>query len=281
MASIFLRVAQAHLGPKGHPDTMIGHWEYLGRTKTGSAVLVVEETKLGRTMSVVHISLHQDGLLSKAPWVSPDSRREVTAYITNCDLTKEKGVSLPTNWTVSPAPPPVNFSLLLNGQDPYWQRYVLLPIMNLVPIIHHVEFYYPRTGRPSLADHDLWMRLANGEKFKQTDLGFIVDASAPFIVEGYRREDPDMSEPEESDSITLQSFWYPTLTLNLDVKKRLPQAGSEWLRLRQSTKQIRHGRLDLEFLVFDTAGELVAISHHVAMAVDSARNYAARKPSKI
>jgi hypothetical protein len=65
--------------------------------------------------------------------------------------------------------------------------------------------------------------------------------------------------------------------LNLDVKKSLPEGGVEWLFVRVATKQIKNGRMDLEITILDEAGEIVALSHHVALAVPAERNIAKRK----
>lgn len=79
-----------------------------------------------------------------------------------------------------------------------------------------------------------------------------------------------------------QQMWYPTLLLNLEVKKVLPEEGLKWLFSRVQAKQIRNGRYDLEVVLMDAEGELVAISHHVVYAVSAERNTAGRgKPSKI
>lgn len=72
-------------------------------------------------------------------------------------------------------------------------------------------------------------------------------------------------------------YWYPTLLLNLDVKKSLPEEGVEWLFVRVNTKVIRNGRIDLEVVIMDEGYEIVALSHHVAFAVDAGRNLAERK----
>lgn len=79
-----------------------------------------------------------------------------------------------------------------------------------------------------------------------------------------------------------QQMWYPTLLLNLDVKKALPEEGVKWLFSRVQAKQIKNGRYDLEVCLLDAKGELVAVSHHVVYAVSAERNTAGRgKPSKI
>ena len=72
-------------------------------------------------------------------------------------------------------------------------------------------------------------------------------------------------------------MWYPTLLLNLEVKKALPKEGTQWLFIRLQAKSIKNGRYDLEIIVKDAAGDVVALSHHVALAVSSERNTAARR----
>lgn len=280
VASVFQRVAEAHLAPRGHPDTLIAHWEFLGRTIAGPAVLKVSEIKGGRSMSVLHISLYQSGLVPEFPWISASSKSEVNAYITNGDISKEQGISLPTGWDVPVPPPTPDFTALDKNQDGHWKR-TIIPIMHRVPSIHNVEVYTLRS-RPSelpKGANDYWIRLANGEKFVLSDLGYVVDCLAPVVVESYRPEDD--RQPAPQDTIPFSAlFWYPTLVLNLDVKKKMAPEGEEWLRLRIAAKQILRGRFDIEFLVFDARGEYVAGSHHVALAVGSEKNTAGREKPK-
>lgn len=72
-------------------------------------------------------------------------------------------------------------------------------------------------------------------------------------------------------------MWYPTLLLNLDVKKALPAEGVRWLYQRVQAKSIKNGRYDLEIIIKDETGDLVALSHHVVLAVSAERNTAARR----
>lgn len=289
VASVFLRVAHAHLAAKGHPDTLLGHWEFLGRTKAAPAVFVVQEVKLGRAMSVLHIGLYQDGLLPEAPWISPTAKTEVLAYVTNGNFEKEQGVTMPTGWELPLAPPSVDLKALAQNQDKNWQR-TYLPVTSVLPSLSNLETYAPRAGRAGPATHDYWIRLANGEKFQPSDLGYVADCMSMMPVEGYRPLSDDLDDSslkvangiiDNSGYPSDMSFWYPTLAINLDIKKRLSAQGDEWLRVRIATKRIQNGRIDLEFLVFDADNDYVAGSHHVALAVDSSKNYAKReKPAR-
>lgn len=67
-------------------------------------------------------------------------------------------------------------------------------------------------------------------------------------------------------------FWYPTVALNMDIKRALPPQGVEWLFARVQSKQVRRGRMDIEVVVLDEGGKLVMLSHHVALIVGAERN---------
>lgn len=225
-------------------------------------------------MSVVHITLYQGDLLQKAPWISDRSKKEVVAYVTNGLLEAEKGVNLPTGFHINPTPPPVDLSRLASDEDTKW-KLMYMPLMKVVPMIHNLEFYLPRAGHPLPTTYDLWIRLANGERFTTTSLGYVSDAGPPLLVESFRPQGPEAAIPEGGFAFD-KVFWYPTVTMSLDVKKRLPDEGEEWLRLRVVAKMIKNGRYDAEVIVFDKEGDIVALSNHVALAVDRERNSAGR-----
>ena len=75
-------------------------------------------------------------------------------------------------------------------------------------------------------------------------------------------------------------FWYPTLLLNMEVKKSLGSEGVRWLFLRVVTKKVEKGRYDLDVVVLDERGELVALSNHVCFALPAARNLGKRSGGK-
>lgn len=270
VASVVLRAASAHLAPRGQTDTVSAHWQFVNKTRVGPAVLVVEDTKLGRGLSVIHVTLYQGNLLSEHPWFSNDSRIAATAYITNGNMQAEAGVNLPTGWTIDNPPPPVDLVKLPRGTDGQW---TILDhfLRDKVLSLQNVELYLPRSGHPLPATHDVWARLANGDRWLQDDMGYFIDIGPPLLVESYRPASPDAPIPEGGYPFTTL-LWYPTIVASLEMKKRLPADGVEWLRYRTVCKAINNGRYDAEVMVFDVQGELVALSHHVAMAVGMDRN---------
>jgi len=95
-------------------------------------------------------------------------------------------------------------------------------------------------------------------------------------LEGPSRSSPlSKSTPKEEKPFSAK-YWYPTLTLALDIKKPLPTSGNEWLFVRNTNKQLKDGKMDIEIVVLDEAGEIVALSHHVALVVGTERNLGKR-----
>ncbi len=80
------------------------------------------------------------------------------------------------------------------------------------------------------------------------------------------------SASNPSGEPTSARFWYPTVCLSLDVKKPLPSEGVQWLFSRVRAKQIKNVRIDLEVIILDEQGDLVALSHHIALILGAERN---------
>lgn len=275
VATIFQKVAAAHLASRKQPHTISAHWTFPSRTEAGIARLRVVEARVGRGTSVLHIGLHQHGLLPEAPFITADSQPQVVAYITQGNLDVESGVTLPTQWTLEHAPPKADLNQLSSGNEPNWERTRAF-LMTRKSAINHLELYSRRRGHVLPTTHDFWICFANGDRFNQDSLGFIVDASPPLLTESFRPSSPNVPAPTGGFAFD-QAFWYPTLTMTLDVKRKLPEDGVKWLRLRSTAKQIRNGRYDAEVMVFDEEGNLVALSNHCCMIVDFNRNLATRK----
>ncbi|SPQ25001.1 9ad02c6d-722b-4c86-8ea3-fe380191b6f1 [Thermothielavioides terrestris] len=286
VASCILRAAGMHLAQAGQKDVLNAHFQFLNRTETGPAVIVIEDVKIGRQLSTLHATLYQRALLPQAPWITPGgpTRKEVAVYLTMTDLSKEQGISLPTSFSLQhpvAAPPRPDFAALRQDRDAHWWR---LRQRGSTPASYtrnrqNLAYYEPRGGQRTKTVIDKWVRLASGEKFTAASLAYVADCW-PYMVEVWR---PSRAEAEEKrrrgESVPFAPnalFWYPTVVLNLEVKKALPADGVEWLQLRIQSKQIKDGRFDLEVLVLDEHGDLVALSNHVNLILDSERNLAER-----
>jgi len=269
VTAIFLQVVSAHfnttLSKQNQPHTIALHLDFLRRTQAGAAHFTVKDTKLGRQASVVHVTLTQEG------------REEVLGVITNSNILTETGLSFSTSWSLKPAPLPVSLPRLLENKDENWCLQSEMPFASFRKATRKTEFYFPREGQKYRSRADEWIRLKTGEKWTNTTLGYVSDMW-PMPVEAFiNEENPyDVKNNSHSKLNRTRTFWYPTVLLNLDVKKVLPEEGVEWLFVRVETKTIKNGRMDLEIVILDEGGDIVALSHHVALAVGSERNLAKR-----
>jgi hypothetical protein len=254
-----------------HPINL--HLEFFKRTSVGQAIFKVKDIKLGARISNVHVTLAQQD--DEGIW-----QDEVEGYIAMSNIGKETGLTLPTDFQLRPAPIAADLhALLAHGEDQNWGlwRAPVFPKFRRASknILTHLEKRRP-ADRPR-AILDQWVRfLPLGKHGKWTNdcLGFVVDMF-PQIAESYINADRGQSDLEEKlpgQSNPRPNYWYPTLTLNLDVKKLLPDEGVEWLFVRVQASVIKNGRFDLLVTVLDEGGDVVALSQHCALIMDASRN---------
>lgn len=99
----------------------------------------------------------------------------------------------------------------------------------------------------------------------------IVESYVNPILEETAASGGDVAEVLKTNE-PLAKFWYPTVCLNLDVKKLIPEEGVDWLFLRVRSRQIKNGRLDLDVEVWDADDDLVALSTHTTLIMGTERN---------
>lgn len=280
VTSCFMQVAKLHfattLAKQNQPHTITLHLEFVRRTEVGPATFDVRHIKLGKLTSTVHITLSQNG------------REEVIGYFTNCNIPREQGLSFDTKWSLEMPPPPVDLKALATHSDKHWAERLSLPFSKFRIASERFRLCFPKRGQAHPSVVDQWMGLKSGEKFTNVTLGSVADMF-PQIPEAFRTEGDPYSVTAESEGIDTEAlarkagtakYWYPTLLLNLDIKKALPEGGVDWLFARVRTKQIKNGRYDLEVVILDDTGDIVALSHHVCMILDASRNLAKRSNNK-
>ncbi|KAL9081540.1 MAG: hypothetical protein Q9159_007272 [Coniocarpon cinnabarinum] len=281
------------------PNLLSLHLSFLRRTSTGSALITISDTKTGATTSTFHLTLTQ-------PSVSRTRGDLVVGYLTFTNFSTQSGPSFSTNYSLTPPPPRLlgGFEALESGKgDDNWAEVPLLPFSDFRKASKRCRWFFPLRGRGALGKggSDQWFALNtvndDGKREVWTDesLGFVVDMFPQvletfLIPDVYTPPDPSSNSSESSNSSSQSSrssstdmsekspaarFWYPTLLLNLEVKKSLGQ-GVRWLFLRVQAKLIQQGRYDLEVIVLDEKSEVVALSHHVCFAVSAARNLSER-----
>ena len=128
---------------------------------------------------------------------------------------------------------------------------------------------------------DQWVRFrpggdANG-RWTNAAVVYLLDMF-PMALDGL---DSTAQEVESKVGKAKAKSWYPTVTLNIDVKKRLPPGGVEWLYSRIDTKVVSNGRTDLNVTILDQDGEVVAVGSQVGLVVSASRNLGNRKVAKL
>ena len=280
VTACFMCVVRKHFDTtvrkQNQPHTMTLHLDFLRRTQIGPGTFKVKDVKLGRQTTIVHVALIQDG------------REEVVGYITNSNMNDETGVTFTTAWNLHPESLPVSdFAALECNEDPLWGERDQWPTADFRKATTHLRSWFPRAGQPSPTHLNMWYCFKDSNsRFTNESLGFVCDAFPQVMeyfllggVDSYSLEFEQKHSQAEQKRIIGQhaSMWYPTVLLNLEVKKALPAEGVKWLFVRLETKRIRNGRYDLEVLVLDETMDLVAVSNHVCFAVSAARNMAARR----
>lgn len=287
-----LSAASMHLSSGGHADALTAHFEYPSRTTVGPAIIVIEDVKLSRQLSTLHMTLWQGELLPQEPWINiSTSRRTVVSYTTHTNLRTFTGITLPTGWETTPAaelPPLPDFDKLkINGVGGSWERSRLPMNSELMRSLRNWDFYIPRDGPMTPGVLNMWIRMTRGEPITQSTLAYIVDSFPynlhTFLVapelrallevpqdRGSKTKNEKAEKPEEQDQRA--SLWFPTLVMNMEMKMALPEEGVEWLAVRVTSKLIKDGKFDLDVLVRSVDGEVIALSHHVAMILSIERN---------
>ena len=200
-----------------------------------------------------------------------------------------RGVSIDTGWSLVPKPAEASIPQLATDSDPRWISYQCPwnPQGYRRPQ-SYVKFYVPFEFRdPSF--RDCWLTPSDPSfAFKSEHLGFVGDMTLPILDNFYgergmgghaacvaaglkqkRSRERGIVESADGDS---GSFTTPitsvTLSLNLEVKQRLPSEGVRWLFSRCRARQIQNGRMDNEIVILDEHGQLIALLQQVHQLVE-------------
>lgn len=282
------------------PEPISLQLSYLRRTSTGPAVLKVQNVKIGSRVSTIHVTLLQAGGADKENGKEKQKELEVkaVAYINASPPESESGPSYEGVWGLQPEPEPAAgpgsgavdlAALAQNQQDGNWAR-LKLPHPAMFAL-NNTEMYGPVSSSSSSSLEtkaervvDQWARFAPGgrvARWSNEAVVFLLDVFPAALerlgaLEALRvRDEKAVSVGSEGD--LAGPFWYPTVSMNIDLKTRMPPQGVEWLYSRVETKMLRNSRADLEVTLLDANGGLVATSSQIALVVDASRNTQGRQ----
>jgi hypothetical protein len=139
VTGLILEVVKTHfatsLAKQNQPHTIALHVEFLRRTQAGIATFKVDDIKLGRQTSIVHVSMEQDG------------RQEIIAYVTNSNIDNEEGFSFDTEYKLNPPVLPVDLAKLEQDADPNWKREGTMPFAKFRKASSRVQFHFLGTDK--------------------------------------------------------------------------------------------------------------------------------------
>jgi acyl-CoA thioesterase len=257
--------------PKAHnadPWPISMQLVYLRRSDVGPAELSIKDVKLGRRTSTVHVALSQGG------------RDKVTGYVTVSDVASDTGITLPSKWRLSPAPvssrPP---QVDENGEttDGIWRK-MPLRHADYRRAARQTRIYVPLDKQQEYSIVDQWARLwpvgpkGGPSKWTTESAAHLLDIFPIALLNmesaGAALVNPGAAPPP---------MWFPTVTLNIDFKKRIPPEGLEWLYSRVTMKSISNGRTDIEVVQMDEHGQLMAVMSQIGMIMSASRSGADQK----
>ncbi|MCJ1441494.1 MAG: hypothetical protein MMC23_001983 [Stictis urceolatum] len=287
LAAQIVTAVQKHfsttLAKQNQPNTYDLNLVFLRPTTAGPTRIKVSETKLGPKFSTVHVELSQSG------------KARVTGYASNISMALERGLSLPTAFSLHPPLPATRTSDLARDTDPNWVGWTApWHPDSLIKPFSHIRIYALRNGPVHPSITDLWLTPAKeDEVFTMDMLGYVADHWVR-VGENYKPDSiflgPNIEarereagmwdgaekggrergmEGERGGGAEGGMFWvYPTVSLGLEIKKPLREEGEKWLFVRARAKSIRNGRFDARVTILDEGGELVALSHQVSFLIN-------------
>jgi Thioesterase-like superfamily len=283
--SILHRLATTHFKhthPTRHsadPMPISMQMSFLRRTAVGPAFLSVEDAKLGARTSTIHVRLSQ---------VDPQNDQQrivkVVGYITVSDPVADVGVSSPSAWALYP-PPPAGGPPGLEG-DEVWKVTAPNRYSKFRTVEHQTVTFGPERRGRRAGVCDQWTRLHTVDldsAHREGNMGKWTTEAAVFLSDWYPAALAELGEEalsaanKDGKQGMTPPFWYPTVTLSIDFKKRLPPGGVDWLYTRIAMKTVRNGRLDIEAIVLDEQGDIVLLGSQVALVVSAERNTSGRE----
>ena len=206
------------------------------------------------------------------------------------------GVTYRTDYALIPAVIPADVLGLAAGSESDWVQWTApWNADSLLKPFTHYRFFIPTKGPPHPSLTDVWITPWDaGNVFTIETLGSIADVW-PRIMENYYPEakwgcaslaQRALKGAETSLNADTgfrrhpQAFWYPTLSMTLEIKKLLPSQGVKWLFMRAQAKKIENGRMDTEVTIWDQYFDLVAHSNHICLVIDTTDGQLRKKVTK-
>lgn len=194
----------------------------------------------------------------------------------------EEGLSYLTSFVLQQPPPPANFTDLLNDCDPQWATFIFpWSQCSYLRAGTQLQWFTPTKGAANPSIIDIWFApLSPDETFTTEMVGSLADQwgclsdnmhpfsvwSTEYMAAATKAQDLTLGTDLSQSPVGLH-----TSSISIQFKKNLPPEGVKWLFVRAQAKRIQNGRSDVEVIVLDEGGDLVAVSLQTVFFATGAR----------
>lgn len=259
-------------------DVLDSKIHFVRMATSGAITVTVEELATSKTSAVAQLRLDQNGKLN------------MVVLATSGNLLHGKGPTLDTRWRLDPLPHPADTNKMIHDEDPNWVSYqVPWRPKSFLTYLSHAKLFFPVTTFANPSIRDLWMAAVDDDdaSFGWTNdhLPYVADLTfSP--LENWQGEqgvgsndnmvrmalaqkaDREAGKPLREKSTGLSPFTSFSTSMNIDVKKRLPEEGVKWLFTRTSSRLAKDGRMDWDITVHDESGDLIAVAYMLHQMVE-------------
>ncbi|KPM46155.1 hypothetical protein AK830_g252 [Neonectria ditissima] len=262
------------------PDVLTLHIEFLRYCVPNDLEITITDLKRGAVHCTIQLQLSQEGQL------------KAIATATSTNFNEPLGPTVTTDWILDPPPKPTpNFAKIKASEpDENWIPGRIAG--EVIPISRHMLVLSPRGGFPVAGMCEAW----NGFTAEAMDAtcvtllcdmmpsmsdtllrnGGMYDAHSKFAtMEKWAEKNPGVvcemtnSLAEAADA----SLFENTLSMNIEFKKRIPEAGLQWAFTRATTKKMDGGRMDLDITICDEQMELICNARQVILVLDAKKRF--------
>jgi hypothetical protein len=221
---------------------------FLRRCSVGSAQIEVNDLKLGQKISVIQLTLRQHG------------GDKLVANVIMSNLGTEKGHTVvPTDNFKGPS------KELSDGNT--WQR-VDIPHPQFRRAPAHVEVHQPTQKKCTVVETGMHWEQCALLRWQQADRiihGRWTNEAAGFLLDVFPAPLAELEEQVNATKGESHPVWFPTLSLNIDFKAPIGEAGLDMLYSCINIQSIRNGRMDIRVKLHNERGQMLAIGNHCTL----------------
>lgn len=239
-------------------------------------------------MSTLQLQLSQNGQI------------KAVALATSTNFDRPVGPSVPTGWSLLPAPDPKpDFDrVLANKPEENW-----IPLRaegEIIPLTGRILALDPRAGFRTDGICDVWNSFVGDERMDATYIALMTDI-IPSMTDTLTRNgalydahrfwkgakewaDANPGVPavfrNSMAEMKQSSTFHSTVVLDMEFKRRLPKEGLRFIFTRTAARTLQDGRLDLDVTICDENMELVCKSHQLILVLEAQRKLRSGKNTR-